>query len=547
MVGQNKKEVIIVPQDIKKVANKVLESYPAKVMKNRKSHMVIRENDTVQEIDANTRTIPGIITNRGCAYAGCKGVVIGPIIDMVHIVHGPIGCSYYTWGTRRNKGKARPDGQNFLEYSFSTDLGESDIVFGGEKKLIRAIDEAVELFHPRAISISATCPVGLIGDDIHQVAKQAMIKHNIPVLSFSCEGYKGVSQSAGHHIANNKLMTEVIGKNEAYEPKAYSINLLGEYNIGGDEWEISRVLNKIGYHVITSMTGNSVYDEIAAAHKADLNVIQCHRSINYIAEMIEKKYGLPWVKVNFIGIASMSKSLRDIAKYFGDEDLIKRTEEVIAEELADISEDIEHYKSMCDGKTAMLFVGGSRAHHYQGMLKDLGMDTILAGYEFGHRDDYEGRDVIPNIKMDADSRNIEEIQVEKDENNYQLRIPEEKYAKLKEEIPLGEYKGMISEMGDGTVIIDDLNHYETELFIKALKPDMFGSGIKDKYMVQKMGVYSKQIHSYDYSGPYAGYKGVVNFARDIAAGMNTAAWQYIISPWKKEPIISGKMGVDKVC
>ncbi|PKM52007.1 MAG: nitrogenase molybdenum-iron protein alpha chain [Firmicutes bacterium HGW-Firmicutes-7] len=535
------------PQNINKAVEKVLDAYPAKVMKNRKSHMVIRETEKIQEIDANTRTIPGIITNRGCAYAGCKGVVIGPIIDMVHIVHGPIGCAYYTWGTRRNKGKTREGGQNFLEYSFCTDLGESDIVFGGEKKLIKAIDEAVALFHPKAISISATCPVGLIGDDIHQVAKQATKEYGIPVLSFSCEGYKGVSQSAGHHIANNKLMSEVIGKNEAYEAKAYSINMLGEYNIGGDEWEISRVMNKIGYHVITSMTGNSVYDEIAAAHKADLNIVQCHRSINYIAEMIEKKYGLPWIKVNFIGIASMSKSLRDMAKYFGDEELINRTEQVIAEEIAEIEEDITHYKKMCEGKTAMLFVGGSRAHHYQGLLKELGMETILAGYQFGHRDDYEGRDVIPNIKLDADSRNIEEIKVEKDQDNYQLRISEEKYKQLQEEIPLGNYKGMISEMGDGTVVIDDLNHFETEQFVKALKPDMFGSGIKDKYMVQKMGVYSKQIHSYDYAGPYAGFRGAVNFARDIAAGMNTSAWKYIISPWKKEPIITGKMGVDQVC
>ena len=158
---------------------------------------------------------------------------------MVHIVHGPIGCSYYAWGTRRNKGKAREGGKNFLNYCFSTDMQESDIVFGGEKKLLQAIDEAVELFAPKSISISATCPVGLIGDDVHAVAKQASEKHGIPILGFSCEGYKGVSQSAGHHIANNKLMTDVVGKGSK-ESRKYSINILGEYNIGGDEWEIAR-------------------------------------------------------------------------------------------------------------------------------------------------------------------------------------------------------------------------------------------------------------------------------------------------------------------
>jgi dihydrolipoamide dehydrogenase len=47
-------------------------------------------------------------------------------------------------------------------------------------------------------------------------------------------------------------------------------------------------------------------------------------------------------------------------------------------------------------------VGGSRAHHYQDLFGDIGIETISAGYEFAHRDDYEGRDVLPNIKIDGE-------------------------------------------------------------------------------------------------------------------------------------------------
>ena len=534
--------------DTKQLMTDILDKYPAKVMKNRKSHMLVKDSELEsQEIMANSRTVPGIITNRGCCYAGCKGVVIGPIVDMVHIVHGPIGCSYYAWGTRRNKGKARDGGKNFLNYCFSTDMQESDIVFGGEKKLKAAIDEAVALFDPKAISISATCPVGLIGDDIHAIAKEMAAKHDRQILAFSCEGYKGVSQSAGHHIANNKLMTDVIGTAEAEVPE-YAINILGEYNIGGDEWEIKRVLTKIGYNVITTMTGDSSIEEMANAHLADLNLVQCHRSINYIAEMIETKYGIPWIKVNMIGVDGFTKTLRDMAKVFDDEALTKRTEEVIAEELAEITDEMKDIKAVLDGKTAVLFVGGSRAHHYQGLLREIGIETIVAGYEFGHRDDYEGRDVIPYIKLDADSRNIEEIKVEKDEKNYSVRIPESRIAALKEEMDLGNYKGLMNEMKDGSLIIDDLNHIETEEIISYMKPEFFGSGVKDKYIIQKMGVYSKQMHSYDYAGPYAGYKGALNFARDVHAGIMTPAWSYVTAPWKSEPILNGEVeGVEKVC
>jgi len=212
-----------------KLINDILDSYPAKVRKNRKQHIVLRKALEKQEIAANTRSIPGIITSRGCCYAGCKGVVLGPIKDMVHIVHGPIGCSYYTWGTRRNKARTDEDDRNYVNYAFSTDMQESDIVFGGDEKLRKAISEAVDIFRPRAITISATCPVGLIGDDINAVADWAQKEYGIPVLAFNCEGYKGVSQSAGHHIANNRLMNDVIGKGEA-KPKKFAINVLGEYN-----------------------------------------------------------------------------------------------------------------------------------------------------------------------------------------------------------------------------------------------------------------------------------------------------------------------------
>lgn len=525
---------------MKQRLDKIVESYPAAVFKNRKQHIVVKDESTPepQTITANTRTVPGIITNRGCCYAGCKGVVLGPLRDAVVLTHGPIGCGYYTWGTRRNKGRTTGDEKNFLNYCFSTDLQEGDIVFGGEKKLIQAIKEIVEIFDPKTIFICSTCPVGLIGDDIHAVASNAEKEYGIKVIAFSCEGYKGVSQSGGHHIANNGLIKHIIGTGEKAVGK-YAINILGEYNIGGDGWEIERILKKIGYEIVSLIPGNGTVEELKYAHKADLNVIQCHRSINYIGEMMKTKYGQDWIKVNFIGVNTTIKSLRDLAKYFDDPDLTARTEAVIAEELEEITPALSEYKKMCEGKTAALFVGGSRAHHYQHLLKDLGVETVLAGYEFAHRDDYEGREVIPGIKEDGDSKNIENLEVAPDPEHYKVRLSKEKYEKLKEEIPLNYYSGMIKEMKDGSIIVDDLNHYETEEFLKLIKPDIFCSGIKDKYIAHKAGVFSKQLHSYDYSGPYAGFKGAVIFARDIAMGLTTPSWSLVNPPWKTQPMLEG--------
>ena len=134
-----------------------------------------------------------------------------------------------------------------MPYCFSTDMQDEDIIFGGEKKLGASIQEAYDLFHPKGICVFATCPVGLIGDDIHAVCKKMHDKFgDCNVFAFSCEGYKGVSQSAGHHIANNQVFRHVVGENDEKVDAEYKINLLGEYNIGGDGFEIDRILNKCG-------------------------------------------------------------------------------------------------------------------------------------------------------------------------------------------------------------------------------------------------------------------------------------------------------------
>jgi nitrogenase molybdenum-iron protein alpha chain len=527
------------PKDLSATKEELLKVYPTKVARKRSKQMVVNDPDPEArpEITANVRTIPGIITQRGCTYAGCKGVVLGPTRDILNITHGPIGCGFYSWLTRRNQ--TRPegdDGQNFMTYCFSTDMHEDNIVFGGEKKLRQAVREAYEIFKPKAIGIFSTCPVGLIGDDVHAVAREMKEELGINIFGFSCEGYKGVSQSAGHHIANNQLFKHVIGLDDTPREGKYKINLLGEYNIGGDAFELERIFAKCGIDLIATFSGNSTYDKFTNAHVADLNCIMCHRSINYVAEMMEIKFGIPWIKVNFIGAAASAKSLRKIAQYFGDRELIDRVEAVIAEEMPAVEKAKAEARPSCEGKTAMLFVGGSRAHHYQDIFKELGMRTVAAGYEFAHRDDYEGRRIMPDIKVDADSRNIEELTVEADPLRYHPRKTEAELEALKAQgYKFKDYDGMMAEMSKGALVVDDISHYEMEMLIERHKPAVFCAGIKEKYAIQKMGVPCKQLHSYDYSGPYAGFCGAINFYHDIEKLVNTKIWEYVKAPWQKNP------------
>lgn len=530
---------------LREFRDEVVSKYPKKIAKKRAKSIVLSDAENMPQIQANVRTIPGIITQRGCTYAGCKGVVLGPTRDIVNITHGPIGCGFYSWLTRRNQTKPVDENDsNFITYCFSTDMQDSNIVFGGEEKLKQAIREAYELFHPKAIAIFSTCPVGLIGDDVHRVARHMKeeIGNGINIFGFSCEGYRGVSQSAGHHIANNGLFKNLIGRDDKVRGSLkYRVNLLGEYNIGGDAFELERVMEKCGINLVATFSGNSSIQKFENAHTADLNMVMCHRSINYVAEMMETAFGIPWIKVQPIGAHSTAKMLRKIAQYFGDKALSDRVEEVIEEEMKAVEAVRSKIHPRTKGKLAMLFVGGSRAHHYQDLFEELGMTTIAAGYEFGHRDDYEGRRVIPTIQIDADSRNIEEITVSKDETRYKPRKTEEEMKALEAEgMEFNEYHGLMAQMEKGTLVIDDLSHYEMDRLIEKYNPDVFCAGIKEKFCVQKMGVPLKQLHNYDIGGPYAGFKGAVNFYKDIEQMVCASIWKEIKAPWESEDYVEAQ-------
>jgi nitrogenase molybdenum-iron protein alpha chain len=118
-------------------------------------------------------------------------------------------------------------------------------------------------------------------------------------------------------------------------------------------------------------------------------------------------------------------------------------------------------------------------------------------------------------------------------------------AKHKDELikkgqTFSDYEGMMPDMKKNSLVIDDISHWESEKMIEHFKPAIFCAGIKEKYAVQKMGVPLKQLHSYDYGGPYAGFEGAINFYREIDRMVSASIWSKIKAPWLNEPEIIAK-------
>jgi nitrogenase molybdenum-iron protein alpha chain len=273
----------------------------------------------------------------------------------------------------------------------------------------------------------------------------------------------------------------VMGKNEHadFETTPYDVVVIGDYNIGGDAWSSRRILEEMGLRVIAQWTGDSTLAELERAPKAKLNLIHCYRSMNYISRHMEEKYGTPWFEFNFFGPTRIEASIRAIAEFFDDK-IKENGEKVIAKYRPMADAVIARYKPRLEGKKVMLYVGGLRPRHMVNAYEDLGMQIVGAGYEFAHKDDYQRT-------MD--------------------------YVK------------------EGTLIYDDVTGYELEKFIQKIRPDLVGSGIKEKYATQKAGVPFRQLHSWDYSGPYHGYDGFAVFARDMDMAVNSPTYGLFKAPW----------------
>ncbi|MFS8780026.1 nitrogenase molybdenum-iron protein alpha chain [Synechococcus sp. W55.1] len=477
-------------EETRKIVTEVLETYPEKAQKKRAKHLnVYDEGKADCGVKSNIKSIPGVMTTRGCAYAGSKGVVWGPVKDMIHLSHGPVGCGYYSWSGRRNYYVGITGVDTFVTMQFTSDFQERDVVFGGDKKLAKLLVEASELFPlAKGITIQSECPVGLIGDDIEAVAKRVSKEIGKPVVPVRCEGFRGVSQSLGHHIANDTVRDWVlpIADKKAkegslnFEPGPYDVALIGDYNIGGDAWSSRILLEEMGLRVVTQFSGDGTWNEMLLAPRVKLNLIHCYRSMNYICRHMEEAYGIPWLEFNFFGPTQIAKSLRAIAQRF-DETIQAKAEQVIAKYKPQSEAIIAKYRPRLEGKRVMLMVGGLRPRHVIPAFRELGMEVIATGYEFGHGDDY---------------------------------------------------KRTTQYIDDGTLIYDDVSGYEFEEFAKRLKPDLIASGIKEKYVFQKMALPFRQMHSWDYSGPYHGYDGFAVFARDMDLALNSPTWDLVKAPWK---------------
>ena len=429
---------------------------------------------------------PGEGTERSCAYDGAR-VVLMPITDAIHLVHGPIACAGNSWDNRG----ARSSGSQLYRRGFTTELLHNDVVFGGEKKLYRAILDLAGRYaqEAKAIFVYATCVSAMTGDDVEAVCRAAAKHVPIPVIPVNTPGFIG-DKNIGNRLAGELLLEHVIGTAEPATRTAYDVNLVGEYNIAGDLWGMLPLFERLGIRILSCVSGDARFEDLRHAHRAKLNVIICSKSLTNLARKMKKRWGIPYLEESFYGMTDTAKALRDMARELdlatggpSDTTMRRRVEALVAEEEARCKARIAPHRARLEGKRAVLFTGGVKTWSMVNALRELGVEILAAGTQNSTLEDFHRMKAL----MHRDAR-----------------------------------------------IIDDTSTAGLLAVMREKLPDLIVAGGKTKFLALKTRTPFLDIN-HGRAHPYAGYEGMVTFARQLDLTVNNPIWPALAAPapWER--------------
>jgi nitrogenase molybdenum-cofactor synthesis protein NifE len=424
------------------------------------------------------RPKPGA-TAGGCVFDGAQ-IALLPIADVAHIVHGPIGCSGSSWDNRG----ARSSGPELYRIGMTTDLTEQDVIMGrGEKRLLYAIKQAIDEFSPAAVFVYTTCVTAVIGDDTAAVCKAAQERWGVPVIPVDSAGFYG-SKNLGNRIAGETMLKHVIGTREP-DParqipgiRVHDVNLIGEYNIAGEFWNVAPLFDELGLRLLGSLSGDARFREVQTMHRAGASMVVCAKALLNVARKLEERWGVPFFEGSFYGVADTSQALREFARLLGDPDLSRRTEALIAREEDIAYKALAPWRERLAGKRVLLYTGGVKSWSVVSALQDLGMEVVATGTK----------------KSTAEDK-----------------------ARIRD------------LMGDDARMIDEGSPKALLGAYKELHADILIAGGRNLYTALKARIPFLDINQEREFG-YAGYRGMQELARQLALSIESPVWEAVRRP-----------------
>lgn len=308
----------------------------------------------------------------------------GNVRDTVLIQHAPIGCAagQVPYNSIYRNGLALRNLPVENIRIICTNLDESDMVFGGVKKLKQSIKDAFERYKPKAIFLGTSCATGIIGEDMESVASEAEKEYEIPIIPLACEGFRSKHWSTGFDATQHGILRKIVRK----DPKKQE-DLINVINLWGSD-VFTPILGELGLRV-NYIVDLATVEDLAQLSEAAATVGFCYTLSSYMAAALEQEFGVPEIKApQPYGFAGTDAWLREIGRVTQREEL---AEAYIKKEHERIKPKLEELREKLKGVKGYVATGSAYAHGLITVLRELGVE-VNGSLVFHHDPVYDSGD-----------------------------------------------------------------------------------------------------------------------------------------------------------
>nr|WP_092074065.1 nitrogenase component 1 [Dendrosporobacter quercicolus]NSL47781.1 hypothetical protein [Dendrosporobacter quercicolus DSM 1736]SDM76565.1 Nitrogenase molybdenum-iron protein, alpha and beta chains [Dendrosporobacter quercicolus] len=395
-------------------------------------------------------------------------LTLSKIGSLVILFHSPPGCCmslWILWGGAYSLKSIAGSSKTADCITLCTNMDEHDVIYGGTNKLRRAVRDIKARFNPEHVAILSSCCPGIIGDDIGEVVQEAREQLNLNVGWLDTSGFKSWYWPIGYDLAHDYIIEHIMEQPDEIEE--YTINIIPYGNAASvDEKECARLLTELGLKVQLPMSvPHTSIANVKRAPYAKANTMLCLTYGWNFCKKMNEKFGTEYSEESHpISIYFTKRWLKSIGGIFKKD---KEVEVLIEKELDEIKIELAFLKEKLRDKTIAITAGHDKAPSLLAMALELGLRVCYIGlitYDDLVREKI--RDVTEMFDYDV------ELYV---------------FPQTYEEIPL----------------------------VKKHDPDVYigPAGLTPKNALMQLSAVS--THFNDFIGPYFGFKGLINFGKEI--------------------------------
>ena len=368
----------------------------------------------------------------GCAFNGAM-TMSSNLKDAVILAHSPKSCTYLSIQTISSAGRRTLfERGNILPSSLipnvlSTDMSETDMVFGGSENLISKVKSVLNSKSPPpALVIVSSCPSGIIGDDIDDAL--SLSTERTKIVTVKAEGNLTGDYLQGMLMAYTSLAKQIIDRN--VEKRERTVNIVFEKVVARNtEMNFQRLktfLARMNISVNCRFLCNTSYASLRDFCSAELNLLAYR---DYTGKILEdffiKEYGVSFFEKQFpIGFKETSDWLLALGKRFDASDEAKS---IISENEIIYQNRMKLVRPKLEGKKLMIITYNHELDWILNAALDCGMKIVkICVLNFSQDEGFrsslseiDGIEVVENYDRDERSSDIKRLKPDIILSNYE--------------------------------------------------------------------------------------------------------------------------------